>query len=122
MSTVIPRFAERAAPLYEIFEAAYKKNGKRTKRAIARMSLQSLGWGKKHSEAFSGLQEQLQDVVKSAYRDPSMHICVHSDASDEFWAAEVTQCHASELEKDTTEQRHGPIAFVSIPFSGAKEN
>lgn len=122
MSNAIPRFAERAAPLYDLLDAAYNKVGKRTKKAIARLSLKSLGWGDEHSKSFNSLQQQLQEVVKTAHRNPEMHLCVHSDASDAYWAAAVTQCDAKELLKPINEQRHEPLAFLSGQFSGAQEH
>lgn len=122
MSSAIPRYAERAAPLLNMLELAYKKTGKRTKKSITKISLQALGWGHEETKAFRGLQEQLQNVVKTSHRDPSMHICVHSDASDAFWAAAVTQCNHDELVKPPTDQQHQPLAFLSSAFSGAQEH
>lgn len=59
MSNAIPRCAERAAPLYAILEASYRKAVRRTKKAIARLELRNLGWWLDQSKAFEGLQKQL---------------------------------------------------------------
>lgn len=85
MSSAIPRHAERAAPLLDMLEAAYKKNGKRNNKSIPKINLQSLRWGDEQSKALQSLQEKLQNVVKTTRRDPSMHICVQTDARDAFW-------------------------------------
>lgn len=85
MSSEIPRFAERAPALYDLLEKAYAKAGRQTKKIIAKYDLKGLGWGSQHCPATAR-------SCKTAHRDPSLHLCVHSDASDEYWAASVTQC------------------------------
>lgn len=45
MSAAIPRFDERASPLYTILEEACKRSGRRTDNAIAKLSVTELGWG-----------------------------------------------------------------------------
>lgn len=72
-------------------------SGKRTKRSIARIPLSKAGWGAEHSDTFKQLQEQLQEIVKTAHRDPALRLCIYTDASDSFWAAAVTQCPDTEL-------------------------
>lgn len=51
-----------------------------------------------------------------------MHLCVHSDASNAFWAVEVTQCNLKDFLKPVSEQQHEPLYFLISPFSGAQEH
>lgn len=122
MSVSIPRFAERAAPLYATLEEAYKRTGRRTKKSIAKLPVAQLGWGEEQSGAFADLQEQLQNVVKTSHPDPQLRLCVHSDASEHFWAVAVTQCPDEELRKQITKQNHQPLAFLSGAFNEAQEH
>lgn len=59
ISNYIPRFAELAAPLYQLLEIAYKKVGRRTKKSIANLSFILLGWEERDYDALYGLQETL---------------------------------------------------------------
>lgn len=58
MSPGIPDFAERIAPLRVLLEEAHKRSGSRTKKSIQKYSVQSLGWGPQHEQAFESLQER----------------------------------------------------------------
>lgn len=62
--------------------SSLKKVGKRKTKAVARLSLKSLGWDDEHSKGFYSLQQQLQMVVKTAHCSHKMQLCVHRDASD----------------------------------------
>ena len=118
ISTGIPRFAERSAPLREILEVAYAKaGGSRKKKKISKFLLSDLGWDKKHEAAFNDIQEQLQEATRLAHRDRAMSLCVHADASDKHWAVCATQCNPSELSKPISDQVHQPLAFLSGTFS-----
>lgn len=123
VSTSIPRFAERVAPLRALLEKAYAKaGGNRKKKSISKLSLEELGWDNTHSTAFIGLQEQLQEATRLAHRDPVLILCLHTDASDKHWAVCATQCHESELEKPVVDQNHQPLAFLSGTFSEREEH
>lgn len=76
----------------------------------------------RHTKAFYILQQRLEKDVKSAHRNPEMHLCVHSDVTDAFRAAAVTQCAEKCLRKPINAQRHEPLALLSSPFSGAQEH
>lgn len=99
MLGAIPCFLERNAPLYKLLDMVYGKVGRRTYRAIGKLNLRDLRRTKNHSTNFVGFQEQLQNVVKTAYRDLIWHICIQSDASDTHCAAAVTQSDERELKK-----------------------
>ena len=123
VSTSIPRFAERAAPLGELLQLAYKKaGGSRKKKAISKFTLSGLGWCHTHEAAFKDLQEQLQEATRLAHRDPKLSLCVHTDASDKHWAVCATQCQPVELSKPIYEQAHQLLAFLSGTFSEREEH
>ena len=123
ISTSIPRFAQRAAPLRELLETAYEKaGGSRKKKSIAKFNLKDLGWSEEHENAFNDLQDQLQEATRLAHRNPDMTLCVHTDASDKHWAVCATQCDASELSKPIMDQEHQPLAFLSGTFSEREEH
>lgn len=117
MSNANPYFSEQSAPLFPIIETAYEKIGRRTKHAIAEVTVKHLGWVMKQSQAFKRLREQLQRVAESVHRNTNQTGCVHSDASEIFWAADVSQCDEDELKNPTTVQGHQPLAFFKIPFN-----
>ena len=118
VSSSIPRFAERIAPLRELLERAYEKaGGSRKKRSIAKFSVAGLGWNELHEQAFKDLQDQLCAATRLAHRNPEMTLCIHTDASDKYWAVCATQCHPNELQKDVGLQHHEPLAFLSGSFT-----
>ena len=122
MANVIPRFAERVAPLRRLLELAYKRAGKRTKKSITRFKLRELGWNQEHSDSFQGLQQQLVDCVTTAHRNPSKHLCAFTDASEKYWAAAVAQCEKSEISKPPGTQHLEPLAFLSGQFNDTQEH
>ena len=118
----IPKLAERMAPLVKVLDEAYAKSGKRTKRSIRNMSLNSLSWGPTHETSFRDLQDSLKSAVTLAYPDPEKVICVFTDASEKFWSGVVTQTKSDQLELPPGEQQHEPIAFLCSAFKDASEN
>ena len=118
ISNSIPCFAQVIAPLRALLEKAYAATGgKRTKTSIANINLKSINWDESHDQSFKSLQTQVQKCIKLSHRDPTMTLCVHTDASDFFWAVAVTQCVPSELKKPTLDQMHQPLAFLSGKFT-----
>lgn len=62
----------------------------------------------------------LKNHVEISCPDPNKVICVHTDASEYYWAGVVTQCEEEELSKPRTDQIHEPLGFLSSSFTGAK--
>lgn len=122
MACCIPQFSQRVAPLSVLLETAYERSGKRTKKSVAKFSLAELGWNAEHAQAFNGLQQQLVHQVHTAHRNPALSLCVFTDASDDFWAAAVTQRNPAELSKPVDQQSHKPLAFLSGGFTHAQEH
>lgn len=123
ISLSIPRFAERVAPLRDLLETAYAKaGGSRKKKSIAKIPLADLGWEEAHVKAFKDLQVQIQQSTRLTHRDPSKTLCVHTDASDKYWAVAATQCDPDELGKPLIDQKHYPLAFLSSAFNEREEH
>jgi len=106
MSNSIPNFATRVAPLSKLLEEAYTRFGKRTKRSIKSIALSNLSWGTIHMQAFEDLQDTLRNAVKLSYPKQEMEICVHTDASDRFWSAVISQIPLEDLKRPIQEQRY----------------
>ena len=122
MACSVPAFAERIEPLRKILEKAFERTGQRTHRSVRNMALSTLSWGPKENNSFLELQESLRNAVKLAHIRDDMEVCIYTDASDQHWAAVVTQCALEDLDKDLTEQKHQPLAFISSSFKGAEMN
>ena len=56
-------------------------------------------------------------VTSLAHRKSELPLCIHTDASDQYWAVCATQCEEQELYKPIVDQRHEPLAFLSGAFS-----
>lgn len=119
MSSCFPKFSERIAPLRAILELAFKKSGRRTKKSVSTMLLSMLGWNHEHTSCFHDIQRQLCENVKLSHRNPSLTLCVFTDASDMHWSGIITQCDKKELEKNVDNQSHQPLSFLSGDFTGA---
>ncbi len=50
MRTLFPAYAETIAPLHELMEIVYTKAGRRTKKAVRKIPLDS-SWGANHDSA-----------------------------------------------------------------------
>ena len=122
MCNFIPDFSQRVAPLREILEEAYALSGKRTSKSIKSIRLTFLGWNDKYIKAFWDLIQQLREAVKLAHRDHSKSLCIYPDASDENWAAVVTQCDPTDLDLPKNEQKHQPLAFLGNSFNNTQKN
>ena len=122
MSNSIPQFAKRSSILVDVLEEAYKRSGRRTKRSIQNIKLQTLSWGKMHTEAFKDLQDTIRNSVMMAFPSPDKRICVYTNASDCFWSAVITQVEENELKKPLGKQMHEPLAFLGAAFKGAERN
>lgn len=118
----ITDFANRVAPLLAALEAARNKTGRRTKRSIRGMSLQSLLWGAQKVKTFNGLQDILRNALKTAHPKSDHAVCVYTDASEYYWSGVVSQNKSSELSKPIEGQNHEPLGFLGAAFKGADKN
>lgn len=122
MSSYIPDFSRRVAPLRGILEDAYPRSGKRTTRSVRNIKLRDLYWGPQHSKAFQDLKDQLLNAVKLSHRDHSKTLCIFTDASDERCAAVVVQTDSEDMGKELHERRMEPLAFLGSAFNQTQKN
>lgn len=122
VSASIPLLHEAVSPLRDLLEIAYDKVASRKKSAIKKIRLDQIGWSAKHEEAFYTVRDMLCNAVKLSHRDPSKILCIHTDASDRFWAGVVTQCDENQLHKPISAQQHDPLAFLGSRFNPTQEN
>ena len=120
MSTAIPAFEQRIAPLSNILEQAYERSGRRKKKSIENMELSLLSWGPDHERAFKDLQTSILNFTKLAYPKKGSILCVYTDASYYFWSGVVTQIKEKDLSLPLEEQRHEPLAFLGQKFNATE--
>jgi transposase InsO family protein len=113
----IPNFTALVAPLHDILEIVYDRAGKRTKRAVARITLDSVGWGPSEKQAFDDCRGALAHQVTLAHRDDAKRLCIFTDASDTAWSGILTQVPFHDTCKPFSEQNHVPLGFLSGRFS-----
>lgn len=121
VSETIPMLHEKIQPLRDILESAYEKPGSRKKKCIKRIPLSTVGWDVTNDKAFEQVREMLCNSVRISFLDTSKILCIHTDASDRFWSAIVTQCENTELEKPTIDQRHEPLSFIGSAFTDTQQ-
>lgn len=101
-------------------DRVYDHVGKRTKRAVTRVSLSHLGWGQTEPDAFEACKHALAHQVTLAHRDDEQRLCVYTDASDTAWSGIVTQIPPADLHKAHAVQGHLPLAFLSGRFNATQ--
>ena len=120
MRNSIPSYSQRIAPLHDLLESCYKEVGKRSKKALRKLSI-TTSWGASHDAAFSDIKKQLIASVKLALPKLDQNLCLFTDASDSHWAI-LTQVPPQDRSKELQEQRHKPLCFLSGVFSGSSSN
>lgn len=117
----IPQFQRLIQPLHDFLELVYVKvGGKRTKRAVSSVNLNSLGWTDAHSSAFNDCKNAILNRTTLAHRDSTKRLCLYTDASESHWSGILTQVPYAQLHLPHADQDHEPLAFHSGRFSGAQ--
>ena len=119
MRSVIPQYITLTAPLAEILEKVYAREGSLTKRAASKVILRTVGWGQEHSKAFKDLNQALQYAATLAHPDPRKLLCLFTEASDNHWSGVLTQVPLIELDLPFNEQHHEPLSFLPGSFKGS---
>ena len=119
MRQSVPEYNRLVATLAQLQELALKDLPSRKKTAARRVNLDEIGWSKVHDQAFAETQEALCRSATLAHPDPEQVLCLYTDASDDFWAAVLTQIPPEDLSKPAAEQSHAPIAFLSGTFKNS---
>lgn len=118
MRNGIPRYTETTAPLQTLLQALMEKHGSKKTKLIKVMLTDDL-WTKNLQVQFEVIKTQLATRVELNHLDTSMQLCLHTDASDLYHAAVLTQIPKKDLEKPQAEQVHSPLAFISGTFKDA---
>lgn len=79
-----------AAPLYSTLERAAKIAGSR-KNKLVKVRLSDAEWSDKDVATFGDVRRALLKMVPLDYPKPTTELCLHTDASQDFLGAVVTQ-------------------------------
>jgi RNase H-like domain found in reverse transcriptase len=71
---------------------------------------------------FQNLRQAIVGRITLSHPDPSQCLVVHTDVSQAYFLGILTHIPKEELDKDTDDQHHEPLAFVSGRFSGPSLN
>lgn len=82
VKTGIPEFTSLIEPLHSFLEIVYERAGARTKRAVSKITLSDLGWGKEEEDDFNRCKDDLTNQVTLAHRKHEARLCVYTDTSD----------------------------------------
>ena len=117
------RFAEVAAPLYDLWKETMAPYEKKTTNRAKRFKLSDLpGWANGGKKAYQDVKDLMANAVANAYFDPELRLCVFSDASKEFYCMVFTQCEPGDEKLPWDEQagKHKLLLIVSGRFRHAQ--
>ena len=117
------RFAETAAPLYDLWNKTMEPYEKKTTNRAKRFRLAELpGWVSGGKEAYQAVKELMANAVANAYFDPNLRLCVFADASKDFYCMMFTQCEYGDEKLPWDEQvgKHRLLTIVSGRFRHAQ--
>ena len=87
--------------------------------ALCKVPLGDDVWTPALKKSFERVKHLIANRVELTHFDPAQRLCLHTDASDHYWAGVLTQVPLSDLGKPQGEQNHSPLAFISGSFKGA---
>jgi RNase H-like domain found in reverse transcriptase len=120
LRTSLPEFTTLIHPLSTFLTAAHTAaGGTRTKNAVARITINDLGWLATEVACFDACKQALIYATCLAHRDETCRLCVYTDASERHWPSIITQVPHAYLELPQADQNHAPLAFMSGSFVGA---
>lgn len=101
--------------------AVYEKaGGKRTKRAVSRVSLPESGRSASHDLPFEASKQAMMHHVTFAHGNEDKRLCIYTEASDSHWSGILTQVPLAHLRKEHKNKAHDPLAFHSGRFSSVQ--
>jgi len=118
----VPEATEIMHPLREILNKIYAHVGTRRTVKIRGIPLVHFGWNATHIQQWNQFREALARATRLALYDPALELCVLSDASDNFYAACLSQISPDQLDLPLPKQSHRPLFFLSGEFSGNMRN
>ena len=115
-------FAAHSSTLWQKLEHAYKKVNSRKKHRFKNLKLSDLGWNEKDKAAFKAIKEQLADCQTNSFPIPGARMCLFTDASDNYYAAMLTQVENWDPDLEVHQQQHIPMATLSGEFKNSQLN
>lgn len=101
-------------------EQAYAVARKRTCRAVAEVSLESVGCSNIHEKSFEAYRNVGKHQVVLVHMDLKKRLCLFTNASDLLWAGVISQTLYGDLSLLIGGQRNAPLAFIPRHFRDAK--
>lgn len=120
-SSCIPNVHSISQPLSDILEETYAFYSKRRTASLEKVAFHKLSWGAIHEAAVTNLKEILNSAVKLAHLKEVHVISLFMNASDTFWAGNVTQVQQLEMRMEVEKQQHQSLPFLEGRFSRAEE-
>lgn len=120
MQSDVPKISTVTGPLATFMKQVYAIVRKRTRRAVAKVSLEFVGWSSIHEKSFVACQRALKHQVTLVYVDLNKGLCVFKAASDLLWAGVISQTPYANLYLLIQDQRHAPLTFLSEHFRDAE--
>ena len=117
------RFAEVAAPLYDLWKVTMASYEKKTTNRAKRFKLSELpGWNENGKKAYKAVKGLMADAVANSYFDPDLRLCVFADASKDFYCMVFTQCTYGDEKLPWDEQagKHKLLLIISDRFRHAQ--
>ena len=118
MRNGIPEYSVAIAPMQTLLGELTARHGAK-KVKLAKVLLDNTLWTKQLQASFEQMKVLIATRVELTHLDSAQRLCLHTDASDHFHAAVLTQVPIEDLEKPQGDQRHSPLAFISGSFKGA---
>jgi hypothetical protein len=111
LSSSIPDFARKAAPLRQLLEECLLNAPVRSKKFASRIVLFEVGWTSRHADSFLAIVDSTKHAVTLAYPSEDLFPCLFTDASKDFWMIVITQVPVQDLHLPFEKQSHLPLAF-----------
>jgi len=118
MRAAIPKYTVLTGPLFKLFEDVHRKADKISKRAVAKIALESMGWQTEHGKAFEDTKAALANAVRLAYPDEEQALRLFTDAGDIRCSVVKSKIPKDDMHLPFEQQRHQSLAFLSGSFKG----
>ena len=118
MRSGIPNYAQETGSLQALLLSLTAKHGAK-KAQLTKVALGTDLWTSTMQSAFDNIKRLIAHRVELTHLDPAQSLCLHTDASDHYWAGVLTQVPPEDLAKPQQAQRHSPLAFISGAFKNA---
>jgi hypothetical protein len=116
LSSSIPGFASKIAPLRQLLELCLASASTHSKKFASRLWLSENGWQSEHSKSFLTVVDSIKHAVILTYLSDDLVPCLFTDASKNSRMIVITQAPLQDLHLVLKEQAHGPLASVLEPL------